>query len=128
MYGLRYLRAWTFISFCTVLAQAATLYVMAAVALPEQVDESSVDLGAYFDRHHRWFFGFFLATLFVSVAKDVIIGGHLSDRTNLIFHIVLGTGCVAGIVIRRRRYQEVLGVGFAAVTVVYIGLLFAQLR
>lgn len=128
MYGLRSVREWTFVSFCTVLAQAATLYVMAAVALPEHVDESTVDLGAYFDRHHRWFFAFFLATLVVSVAKDVIIGGHLPDRTNLAFHVALGVGCVTGIAVRRRRLQEILAVAFAAVILTYITLLFAQLR
>jgi hypothetical protein len=55
MYGLRLRRDWTFLAFCIVLAQTATLYVMAAVALPEQVDEAGVDLGEYFDRQHRWF-------------------------------------------------------------------------
>src|SRR3954469_9837964 len=73
MYGLRLRRDWTFLGFSIVLAQTATLYVMAAVALPEQVEEADGDLGAYFDRHHRWFFVFFLATLVVSVAKDVIL-------------------------------------------------------
>jgi hypothetical protein len=128
MYGLRSLREWTFLAFCAVLAQTATLYVMAAVALPEQVDETEMDLGAYFDRHHRWFFAFFLATLAVSVAKDVILGGRLPDGTNLGFHVVFAVGCVAGILVRSRRYQEILGVGFAAVIVAYVGILFAHLR
>jgi hypothetical protein len=128
MYGLRLRTEWTFLAFCTVLAQTATLYVMAAVALPEEVDEAGLDLGEYFARHHRWFFGFFLATLCVSVAKDVILGGRLPDRTNLGFHLVLGVGCLTGIAVRRRGYQEVLGVGFTAVIVAYIALLFADLR
>src|SRR5437868_3078297 len=73
MYGLRLHRDWTFIAFAVVLAQTATLYVMAAVALPEFVDEPMVDLGAYFDRQHRWFFAFFLATLVISVLKDLVL-------------------------------------------------------
>jgi hypothetical protein len=128
MYGLRFRREWTFVAFGIVLAQTATLYVMAAVALPEQVDEGETDLGVYFDRHHRWFFAFFLATLVVSVAKDVILGGRLPDRTNLIFHLVLGAGCLLGLSIRRRRFQEVLVVGFAVAIIAYIGTLFADLR
>ena len=128
MYGLRFHRNWTFLAFGAVLAQTATLYVMAAVALPEQVDEGGLDLGAYFDRNHRWFFAFFLATLVVSVAKDLILDGNLPDGTNLAFHVALGAGCVAGIAIRGRRYQEFLGVGFAAIIVGYIWLLFAHLR
>jgi len=101
---------------------------MAAVTLPEEVDEGGVDLGLYFDRHHRWFFAFFLATLVVSVAKDLILGGRLPSQANLIFHAVLAAGCVAGLSVDRRRFQEVLGVGFALVIVAYIGALFSQLR
>jgi hypothetical protein len=127
-YGLRNIRNWTFLGFGTVLAQTATLYVMAAVALPEEVEDSGTDLGAYFDKHHRWFFAFFLATLVVSVAKDVILGGALPDRTNLIFHVVLATGCVIGLMLQRRRYLEVLVVGFAVAIVAYIADLFTQLR
>ena len=109
-------------------AHTATLYVMAAVALPEEVDEAGLDLGLYYDRHHRWFFAFFLATLVVSVTKDLILGGQLPSRTNLVFHAVLAAGCVAGLIVRRRRFQEVLGVGFGLVIVAYIGALFSQLR
>jgi hypothetical protein len=128
MYGLRLRREWTFLAFSVVLAQTATLYIMAAVALPEQVEEGGTDLGAYFDRNHRWFFAFFLATLVVSVAKDVILGGRLPESANLIFHGVLATGCVIGLTVRRRRAQEVLAVGFAGVIVAYIALLFTHLR
>jgi hypothetical protein len=128
MYGLRLRREWTFLGFVTVLAQTATLYVMAAVALPEQIDEAGVDLGEYFDRNHRWFFAFFLVTLAVSIAKDVILGGRLPDATNLIFHGVLATGCVIGLLVHGRRHQEVLGVAFAGTIVAYIAVLFTHLR
>jgi hypothetical protein len=128
MYGLRARRDWTFGAFGIVLAQTATLYVMAAVVLPEQVDEGTLDLGAYFDRQHRWFFGFFLTTLIVSVLKDVILGGRLPDPINLAFHVALGLGCIAGLFLQRRRDQGVLAVAFAIAIVIYIGLLFARLR
>ena len=128
MYGLRLRREWTFLAFSTVLAQTATLYLMAAVALPEEISETQTDLGAYFDRQHRWFFIFFLATLLVSVFKDVVLSGQLPDSTNLCFHGILGLGCVAGLLLRRRRDQGVLAAGFAVVLVAYVGLLFARLR
>ncbi|HEY4219140.1 MAG TPA: hypothetical protein VGM67_18485 [Gemmatimonadaceae bacterium] len=128
MYGLRGHQHWTFFEFIIVLAQTATLYVMAAVVLPEEIDEQSADLGAYFDKHSRWFFGFFLATLVVSVAKDLVLGGALPSNENLAFHAVLAIGCILGMSMRRRRNQEMLAVGFAIVVIVYIGLLFARLR
>jgi hypothetical protein len=128
MYGLRLRRDWTFLAFCIVLLQTATLYVMAAVVIPEQVDEVGVDLEAYFERHHRWFYSFFLATLAISVLKDVILGGHLPDQTNLIFHAILALGCVTGLFAQGRRLQQLLGIGFAVVIVAYIGALFARLH
>src|ERR1043165_4538554 len=82
MFGLRDYREWTFVAFLIVLAQTATLYLMAAVILPEQPDEAGVDLRAHYQRQHRWFFGFFLATLVISVSKDLVITGHLPDATN----------------------------------------------
>jgi hypothetical protein len=127
MYGLRLRHEWTFVDFCIVLAQTATLYLMAAVVLPEQVEEEGIDLQAHFDQQHRWFFGFFLATLVISVAKDVILGGQLPDGTNLGFHAVFVVGCLTGLFARRQRYQEMLVIGFAVAIVAYIGVLFTRL-
>jgi hypothetical protein len=128
MFGLRYLRAWTFVAFLAVLAQTGTLYLMAAVVLPEQVDEAGVDLGAYYERHHRWFFGFFLATLVVSVAKDLVTTGRLPDAVNLAFHLFLAAAALSALLVRRRRHQEVVGVACAGAMAAYIGLLFMRLR
>jgi hypothetical protein len=130
MFGLRALREWTFVIFLTVLAQTITLYMMAALILPEQIgdDAGVVDLRAYYDRHHRWFFGFFLATLIVSLAKDLLITGHLPDSENVAFHVVLAAACILAIVLRGRRVHAALGLAGAAAIVLYIALLFARLH
>src|SRR5437762_9502684 len=103
MFGLRLYREWTFLAFMMVLAQTATLYLMAAVVLPEQVEDAGVDLRAYYERQHRWFFGFFLATLVISIAKDLIINRQLPDGANLAFHGLMATACLAAFLTRRRR-------------------------
>jgi hypothetical protein len=128
MFGLRAYRDWTFLAFLTVLAQTGTLYLMAALVLPESVDEDSLDLRAYYERQQRWFFGFFLATLVVSVAKDVVLSGQLPTMLNLGFHIVLAAICISALLVRRRRYQEVVGVSCAVVMTTYIALLFTRLQ
>ena len=128
MFGLRQVREWTFLAFLIVLGQAVTLYMMAAVVLPEQVDDDGIDLGVYFDRQRRWFFGFFLATLIVSVTKDAVIAGNLPGRTNLAFHAVLAAVSLGAMSLRRRRAQEIFGVIGAATVALYIGLLFTRLR
>jgi hypothetical protein len=64
----------------------------------------------------------------ISVIKDVVLGGRLPDRTNLAFHVLFAAGCVTGIVVRRRRYQEIVGIGLAVAIVAYVALLFTRLR
>ena len=128
MFGLRNLREWTFVAFLAVLAQTTTLYMMAAVALPEHVDDAGVDLAAHYEQQHRWFFGFFLATLVVSIAKDLVITGRLPSLVNLAFHGVLAGLCVTAMTVRRRRVQEAIGIAGAAAIALYIGLLFMRLR
>jgi hypothetical protein len=127
MFGLRMYRDWTFFGFLLVLSQSCTLYMMSALVLPEQVEET-VDLAAHYERQHRWFFGFFLATLVISVFKDLVINGHWPDPVNLGFHILLAVTCVSAIVVRKRRYQELVGITAPVVMVSYIGLLFMRLR
>jgi hypothetical protein len=128
MFGLRNVSAWTFTSFLLVIAQTATLYMMAAVVLPEQVDGPSVDLAEHYDRQRQWFFGFFIATLVISVTKDLVISGHWPSGINLAFHAAMAAICVSAILIGNRRYHEIVGVGGAATLAVYIGLLFMRLQ
>src|SRR5256714_7080805 len=124
MFGLRAYRDWTFVGFLVILAQTCTLYMMAAVALPEQVDETGVDLAAYYESQHRWFFGFFLATLVISIAKDLMINRRLPDAANLGFHALMAAVCLAAFITRRRRVHEVVGVAGAVAVATYIGMLF----
>jgi hypothetical protein len=127
MFGLRAHEPWTFLSFFIVLLQTATTYLMAAVVLPEEIGETGVDLRAYYDLHHRWFFGFFIVTLVVSVVKDIVLSGELPAPLNLGFHFVLGSVCASALVIRSRRYHEIVGVGSALLLASYIGVLFTRL-
>jgi len=127
MFGLRLHRDWTFLAFLTVLTQTGTLYLMAAVVLPEQVEDAGVDLRVYYERNHRWLFGFFLATLVISVVKDVVLGGHLPTRINLAFHALLAAVCIVGLLVRGRRVHELLAITCAGAIAVYIGILFTHL-
>jgi hypothetical protein len=128
MFGLRGVQEWTFIRFFAVLAQVTTLYMTAAVALPEQVDEAGVDLREYFERQHRWFYAFLLMTLLISIIKDVLLSGHPPGTTNLVFHVVLITACLTGMLMPQRRVQEMLCVVFGGTMLVYIGELFTRLQ
>jgi hypothetical protein len=128
MFGLRSYVGWNFLDFLVVLAQTVTLYMMAALILPEDVGDRGVDLHAHYDRQARWFFGFLLATLVVSILKDLVLAGRLPLPANLAFHIFLGVTCIAAIVIRRQRFHEALAVLGAVSMGAYIALLFAHLQ
>ena len=127
-FGLRSYGNWTFFSFFVVLLQTVTLYMMAAVVLPEQLDEVIIDLRAYYTRQSGWLFGFFLATLCVSVVKDIVLSGRFPLGLNLAFHGFFGAVSLAGLATRRPRYHEVLAIVSAVALVSYIALLFARLQ
>jgi len=128
MFGLRLFQNWTFLTFFVVLLQTVTLYMMAAVVLPEQIDETLLDLRSFYANQQRWLLGFLLATLVVSAIKEVLLVGHLPQGLNLVFHVLLGLACVSGLLIRRPRYHELLAVGAAAVLIAYVALLFTRLQ
>jgi len=127
-FGLRQFRDWTFVGFLLVLVQTCTLYLMSAVILPEQIDETRTNLAAHYQRQHRWFFSLLLATLVVSVLKDEVINGHWPGALNFGFHIFLTAIALSAIFIRQRRYQEFVGVVGAAGIAAYIWLLFMRLQ
>jgi hypothetical protein len=101
--------------------------MMSAVVLPEQVDAQVVDLRTYYDEQRGWFFGFLLATLVVSVMKDVFVSGAFPSPLNLGFHVLLAAGCVVGLTSKRPRVHQFLAVTSAVVFSVYIATLFARL-
>jgi cellulose synthase/poly-beta-1,6-N-acetylglucosamine synthase-like glycosyltransferase len=128
MFGLRDYRAWRFIDFLVVLAQTVTLYMMAAVVLPETVSETPVDLRVHYDEQHRWFFGFFLATLVISVLKDVTLSRQLPGGINLAFHALFATMAIVAVTVRNSRTQEALAIVGCAAFAGYVTILFAALH
>lgn len=127
MFGMRTRPMWTFLEFFVVLLQTLTLYMMAALALPESADDPVVDLRVHYERQSPWFFGFLVATLVVSLAKDFVLDGHLPARGNLAFHgFLLLTGATA-MVVRREWYHKAFVLVTAAAFGAYIVLLFWRL-
>lgn len=128
MFGLRTHVGWTFPAFLIVLLQTVTLYMMAALVLPETVDERGVDLREHYRRHAGWFFGFLVATVVVSVVKELVLEGRLPEPANLAFHVFLLVTSASAIVVRRPRYHEALAVVSSVAMTAYIALLFWRLR
>jgi hypothetical protein len=70
---------------------------------------------------------------YLSVLLSIVLGLGLTQivtatGTLIRHHGLFAVGCVSGMLIPVRRYQEVLGIAFAVALLVYIGVLFARLH
>jgi hypothetical protein len=128
MFVLRHYTTWTFPAFAIVLLQTIALYMVAAIVLPEKVDEAGVDLRIHYEKHRRWLFGFLLAAVVVSVAKDVILYGRFASPENLAFHAFFAISCVSAMLVRGERFNEILAVVAALLMGAYVAILFARLH
>lgn len=127
MFALRSYADWTFGTFLIVLLQNVSLYMMAAVILPEGSEDHSLDLRIHYERQSSWFFGFFAATLVISVLKEVIIAGRLPLPVNLTFHCFAFLLCTSAVVVRTSSYHKAVAVAGAGSIGLYILLLFWKL-
>ncbi|MBA3896589.1 MAG: hypothetical protein H0X36_05545 [Sphingomonadaceae bacterium] len=126
-FGLRDQAEWSFAGFTVLLTQMILLYMMAAVVLPDVPDEIGIDLATHHDRHRRAFFGFLIALLGVSIAKDVVLSGHLPSPGNLAFHGVLASTALAGILVGGARAQLLIALFAAVGFTIYVAILFARI-
>ena len=128
MFGMRDIQVWTFAKFAIVLLQITTFYLLAGLVLPDFFGEQPVALRDHYYAHHRLFFGLFVMTLVVSLLKDVVLSGHMTDNINLGFHCMFIAMSLAGAWSAREWLHKsicIAGlVGFAA----YIVTLFRELR
>ena len=127
MFGLRSYADWTFGAFLVVLLQTVTLYMMAAVILPEGSEDHSLDLRFHYERQSRWFFGFFAATIVISVIKELLVAGRLPLPVNLTFHGILLLLCISAILVRTQKFHQVVAVAGVVAMCTYILLLFWRL-
>ena len=128
MFGMRLRHDWTFLQFAMVLLNTILIYMLAGLVFPDLFGEGVVDLRENFYAHRGWFFSVGVATIIVSVCKDVVLDGKLPNSTNLAFHSVFGLTLLIGALTQRERYHKTLLVFGIASFVLYIVILFARLH
>jgi len=128
MFGMREIRTWTFAMFAIVLLQTIAMYMLAALVLPDFFSERTVDLREHYFAHRRLFFGLFVATLLISLAKDIVLSGQMTNNVNLAFHLCFIALSAVGAISAKDWYHKLLCVVSALGFSAYIALLFAQLR
>jgi hypothetical protein len=128
MFGLRHHQDWTFFAFSIVLAQTIVVYLLAALVLPDFFGDAAVDLREHYYGHQRWFFSLLVLLIAVSLAKDPVLDGHLTDPLNLGFQLVFAAIGAGGALTRNARYHEAAMVLGAIGITTYIALLFTRLH
>jgi hypothetical protein len=127
MYGMHRRLSWSFVDFSMVLLQSTIVYMLTALVLPDFDARERIDIRQHYFGQTRWFYGLGVALLLVSLAKDVVLDGHLPSATNVAFHVVFLIAWGIAAVARAQAYHAWLPVfmviGFGA----YIALLFARL-
>jgi MFS family permease len=128
MFGLRSHHDWTFGAFAIVLLQTIVLYMLAGLVLPDFFDKEAIDLRENYYSHHAWFFGLAVLAGLVSIGKDLVLDGHLTDSRNLAFHLVFILTSTIAAITRREWYHKIAVLLTAALFGLYITLLFARLQ
>lgn len=126
-YPLRYQKQWTFLDFWLLLLVPVGFFLLSALVLPEPDENGKLDLGEWFFRNRRWFFGimFFLPAL--SIVEEILRSGHMSSTLNLAFLLAFDAVIAVAFVMESRKVQEWLCGQAAVMTVVYVVLLYATM-
>lgn len=107
-FGLHLYSNWNFTAFLVIILRANSVYVVAALVLPNITGEEPVDLREHYFAHKGWIFGAFLASIGLSMAKDLTLYEHLPGRMNAEFHAIFGLAVIAAAVTCREWFHNPL--------------------
>jgi hypothetical protein len=119
---------WSFVALLVIILQAISVYMVAALVLPDVTGEANVDLRDHYFAHRSWFFGAVLASLVFSAAKDLALYGRLPGPINLAFHLFFGLTVIVAAITRREWYHKFLAPAAGLSILLYITLLYARLQ
>ncbi len=132
MFEMRTHGAWTFLKFLVVLLTPASLYLMAALVLPDVAESTAggntLDLRAHYYAQTRWFYGAAALVVVVSLLRPLAMDGRVPLDLDRGLQLVLLALFAAGAAVRRPRVHEVMTATAAVLLVAYVALLFARLR
>jgi hypothetical protein len=126
-FGLEDYRGWSFANFGVILLQTVLLYLLAGLVLPDMPADQRIDLERHYFQERVPFFAITIALLGTSLLKDYMLDGRLPEAANVAFHLLFGAVAAGAIVIRSRRYHQLLALGMVLLIGGYVALLFARL-
>jgi hypothetical protein len=128
MFGMRYMRDWTFFSFFIVLMQITFTYLMSATITPDPVAEDArLDQREFFFREKNWFFLVSLGALLSSLTKDFFVVPGPPGAEDIGAHLVFITLILTGLFTTKDWViKTVIPITFCLYCA-YIALLFVSL-
>jgi hypothetical protein len=118
---------WTFLALLVVMMQAISIYMIAALVLPDISGEKFIDLREHFFAHRIWFFGANFAGTVFSLLKTLVLYEHLPSRVDRAFQFTFCAAALVAALTPSEWFHRLLAPAMGLLIVVYIGLLFARL-
>jgi hypothetical protein len=126
-FAMHALPNWTFFALPVIMLEMISIYMIAALVLPDITGEDYVDLREHFFAHRSWLFGALLAAVVFSLLKTLALHGHLPNRIDSGFQLTFCVAAIAGGVTRGEWFHKLLAPAVGLLFIVYIALLFARL-
>jgi len=127
MFGMRSIQHWTFPAFGILLLQTIAQYMLAAIVFPDFAGREAIDLHDHYRQHKQWFFVLLILLLFVSLTKDLVIGGRLPGPLNLLVHASFIAMSVAAVFTAAETFHKLFALSGLAMFSAYIIALFTAL-
>jgi hypothetical protein len=126
-FSMRTHASWTFAALLVIMMQAISVYMVAALVLPDVGGEKVVDLREHYFAHRPWFFGALISAILFSLAKDLVLYGHLPSPIDTDFQLIFFLAAIVAAITRKEWFHQLLGPAIVLLFLVYIALLFARL-
>ena len=119
---------WNFLALLTIMLQATSIYMLAALVLPDAKEDSAVDLREHYFAHRHWFFGALLGSIVFSLLKDIVLYDRLPHPLDLGFQLAFAVIAIMAMLLRRELLHKLLAPVSAVLFLLYIGLIFRSLH
>ena len=127
-FSMRQEASWNFLGLLTIVLQAISVYMIAALILPDARADDAVDLREHYFAHRHWFFGALLAAIVFSLLKELVIYGRLPRLLDMGFQLSFGVIAITAMLLRQEWFHKLLAPLSGLLFLVYIALIFYSLH
>ena len=120
--------SWKFLGLLTIVLQAISVYMIAALVLPDAKGDSAVDLREHYFAHRHWFFGALLGSVVFSLLKEIVLYGRLPHPLDLGFQLAFGVIAITAMLQEREWLHKLLAPISGVLFLIYIALIFRRLH